>query len=125
VNGRVYGLSLLALAEQQEVDAQPNRKVAIAILELLCRNAPDNPALAPLHDSRYGPPEFASQGRSSSRVFKNSAGFLHALHMPAHISSAWACAGIHLVYIAAAHPCQSKAGAPRASALPISRPRFS
>ena len=81
-----YGLSLLALAEQQEVDAQPNRKVAIAILELLCRNAPDNPGPAHYMIHATDTPEFASQGLEAARAYSKIApDSSHALHMPAHI----------------------------------------
>src|ERR1700736_1139523 len=57
-----YALSLLALAEQQESDAQANRKAAIAILEPLCRNAPNNPGPAHYLIHATDTAEFASEG---------------------------------------------------------------
>src|SRR5258706_7024867 len=81
-----YGLSLLALAEQQEVDAQPNRKVAIAILEPLCRNAPDNPGPAHYMIHATDTSEFAAQGLDAARAYSKIApDSSHALHMPSHI----------------------------------------
>ena len=81
-----YALSLLALAEQQEVEAQPNRKAAIAILEPLCRQAPDNPGPAHYMIHATDTPEFASQGLEAARAYSKIApDSSHALHMPSHI----------------------------------------
>src|SRR5258707_3696912 len=81
-----YALSLLALAEQQEVDAQPNRKAAIAILEPLCRKAPDNPGPAHYLIHATDTAEFASQGLEAARAYSKIApDSSHALHMPSHI----------------------------------------
>jgi len=81
-----YALSLLALAEQQEVDAQPNRKAAIAILEPLCRNAPDNPGPAHYMIHATDTSEFAAQGLDAARAYSKIApDSSHALHMPSHI----------------------------------------
>lgn len=81
-----YALSLLALAEQQEVEAQANRKAAIAILEPLCRQAPDNPGPAHYMIHATDTPEFASQGLEAARAYSKIApDSSHALHMPSHI----------------------------------------
>src|SRR5258707_9002353 len=81
-----YALSLLALAEQQEVDAQANRKAAIAILEPLCRKAPDNPGPAHYLIHATDTAEFASQGLEAARAYSQIApDSSHALHMPSHI----------------------------------------
>src|SRR5882762_4047522 len=82
----LYALSLLALAEQQEVDAQPNRKSAIAILEPLCRNAPDNPGPAHYMIHATDNSDFAAQGLDAARAYSKIApDSSHALHMPSHI----------------------------------------
>jgi len=81
-----YALSLLALADQQEVDAQANRKAAIAILEPLCRNAPDNPGPAHYLIHATDTAEFASRGLEAARAYSKIApDSSHALHMPSHI----------------------------------------
>src|SRR6267154_1359816 len=81
-----YALSLLALAEQQEVDAQSNRKAAIAILEPLCRNAPDNPGPAHYMIHATDTSEFSAQGLDAARAYSKIApDSSHALHMPSHI----------------------------------------
>ena len=81
-----YALSLVALAEQQEVDAQANRKAAIAILEPLCRKAPDNPGPAHYLIHATDTPEFAPQGLEAARAYSKIApDSSHALHMPSHI----------------------------------------
>src|ERR1700730_1106132 len=81
-----YALSLLGLAEQQEVDVQANRKAAIAILEPLCRKAPDNPGPAHYLIHATDTSEFASQGLAAARAYSKIApDSSHALHMPSHI----------------------------------------
>ena len=81
-----YALSLLALAEQQEVDAQANRKEAIAILEPLCHKAPDNPGPAHYLIHAADTSEFAAQGLDAARAYSKIApDSSHALHMPSHI----------------------------------------
>src|SRR5713226_211045 len=81
-----YALSLLALAEQQEVDAQANRKAAIAILEPLCRKAPDNPGPAHYLIHATDTAEFAAQGLEAALAYSKIApDSSHALHMPSHI----------------------------------------
>jgi hypothetical protein len=81
-----YALSLVALAEEQKVDPQTNRKAAIAVLEPLCRKAPDNPGPAHYLIHATDTPEFAAQGLEAARAYSKIApDSSHALHMPAHI----------------------------------------
>ena len=81
-----YALSLLALADQQEVDADANRKAAIAILQPLCLAAPGNPGPAHYLIHATDTPEFASQGLDAARAYSKIApDSSHALHMPSHI----------------------------------------
>ena len=81
-----YALSLLALANQQEVDAQVNRKAAIAVLEPLCRQAPDNPGPAHYLIHATDTAGFAPQGLDAARAYSKIApDSSHALHMPSHI----------------------------------------
>jgi hypothetical protein len=81
-----YALSLVALAEQQEVDPQTNRKAAIALLEPLCRQAPDNPGPAHYLIHATDTSEFAPQGLTAARAYSKIApDSSHALHMPSHI----------------------------------------
>jgi tetratricopeptide (TPR) repeat protein len=81
-----YALSLLALADQQEVDAQANRKTAIAILEPLCHSAPNNPGPAHYLIHATDTSEFAPQGLEAARAYSKIApDSSHALHMPSHI----------------------------------------
>jgi hypothetical protein len=81
-----YALSLLALADQQQVEAQANRKAAIAILEPLCRRAPDNPGPAHYLIHATDTAEFAAQGLEAARAYSKIApDSSHALHMPSHI----------------------------------------
>jgi hypothetical protein len=82
----LYALSLVALAEQQEVEPQANRKAAIAILEPLCRKVPDNPGPAHYLIHATDTPEFAPQGLEAARAYSKIApDSSHALHMPSHI----------------------------------------
>jgi len=81
-----YALSLVALADQQEVDATPNRKAAIAILEPLCRTAPNNPGPAHYMIHATDTSGFAPQGLEAARAYSKIApDSSHALHMPSHI----------------------------------------
>jgi hypothetical protein len=81
-----YALSLLALADQQEVDGPANRKAAIAILEPLCRRAPDNPGPAHYLIHATDTSKFAAQGLEAARAYSKIApDSSHALHMPSHI----------------------------------------
>jgi hypothetical protein len=81
-----YALSLVALADQQEIEPESNRKAAIAILEPLCRKAPNNPGPAHYLIHATDTPEFASQGLDAARAYaKIAPDSSHALHMPSHI----------------------------------------
>lgn len=81
-----YALSLLALAEQQEVDAPANRKAAITILQPLCQAAPENPGPAHYLIHATDTSEFAPQGLVAARAYSKIApDSSHALHMPSHI----------------------------------------
>lgn len=80
-----HALSLVALAEQ-DVDAQANRTAAIAILEPLCRTAPNNPGPAHYLIHATDTPEFAPEGLDAARAYaKIAPDSSHALHMPSHI----------------------------------------
>jgi tetratricopeptide (TPR) repeat protein len=81
-----YALSLVALADQQESDPQPNRKAAIAILQPLCQAAPNNPGPAHYLIHATDTSEFAPQGLEAARAYSKIApDSSHALHMPSHI----------------------------------------
>jgi len=81
-----YALSLVALAEQQEVDVQANLKAAIAILDPLGHAAPLNPGPAHYLIHATDRPEFAAQGLEAARAYARIApDSSHALHMPSHI----------------------------------------
>jgi tetratricopeptide (TPR) repeat protein len=81
-----YALSLVALADQQEVDPRANRKAAIAILQPLCQAAPNNPGPAHYLIHATDTSEFASQGLEAARAYSKIApDSSHALHMPSHI----------------------------------------
>src|ERR1700737_954016 len=83
--GAFYALSLVALAEDEQ-DAITNRKNAIAILQLLCRVAPNNPGPAHYLIHATDNPEFASLGLDAARSYATIApDSSHALHMPSHI----------------------------------------
>src|SRR6202048_1254178 len=81
-----YALSLIALAEQDNSDKSENRKAAIAVLEPLCRIAPNNPGPAHYLIHATDTPEFASAGLEAARAYaKIAPDSSHALHMPSHI----------------------------------------
>src|SRR5579864_5514622 len=81
-----YALSLVALADQQEVDPQANRRAAIAILVPLCHAAPNNPGPAHYLIHATDTAEFAPQGLEAARAYAQIApDSSHALHMPSHI----------------------------------------
>jgi tetratricopeptide (TPR) repeat protein len=82
----LYALSLVTLAEQQEVDVRANRQAAIAILQPLCQVAPNNPGPAHYLIHAADTPEFAPQGLTAARAYaKIAPDSSHALHMPSHI----------------------------------------
>jgi tetratricopeptide (TPR) repeat protein len=80
-----YALSLVALADEN-VDDTANRKKAIAILEPLFRQHPDNPGVAHYLIHATDKPQFASEGLAAARAYaKIAPDSSHALHMPSHI----------------------------------------
>jgi hypothetical protein len=80
-----YALSLVALADEN-VDDTANRKKAIAILEPLFQQHPDNPGVAHYLIHATDKPEFASEGLAAARAYaKIAPDSSHALHMPSHI----------------------------------------
>jgi tetratricopeptide (TPR) repeat protein len=80
-----YALSLVALADE-DVDATANRKKAMAILEPLFQQHPDNPGVAHYLIHATDRPQFASEGLAAARAYaKIAPDSSHALHMPSHI----------------------------------------
>jgi hypothetical protein len=80
-----YALSLVALAEF-DVDAQANRKKAIAILDPLFRAEPNNPGAAHYLIHAADTPELAPQALDAARAYaKIAPDSSHAIHMPSHI----------------------------------------
>jgi tetratricopeptide (TPR) repeat protein len=80
-----YALSLVALADAG-VDEMPNRKKAIAILDPLFQQEPDNPGVAHYLIHAADTPELASQGLPAARAYaKIAPDSSHAIHMPSHI----------------------------------------
>jgi tetratricopeptide (TPR) repeat protein len=80
-----YALSLVALADE-DVDVTANRKKAIAILEPLFQQHPDNPGVAHYLIHATDTPQFASEGLAAARAYaKIAPDSSHALHMPSHI----------------------------------------
>jgi tetratricopeptide (TPR) repeat protein len=80
-----YALSLVALADE-DVDATANRKKAMAILEPLFQQHPDNPGVAHYLIHATDKPQFASEGLAAARAYaKIAPDSSHALHMPSHI----------------------------------------
>jgi hypothetical protein len=81
-----YALSLVALADVDHVDDLANRKKAIAILDPLFRQYPDNPGVAHYLIHATDVPELAPQGLEAARHYaKIAPDSSHALHMPSHI----------------------------------------
>jgi tetratricopeptide (TPR) repeat protein len=84
--GAFYALSLVALADVDHVDDLANRKKAIAILDPLFRQHPDNPGVAHYLIHATDVPELAPQGLEAARHYaKIAPDSSHALHMPSHI----------------------------------------
>jgi hypothetical protein len=80
-----YALSLIALADE-DVDDTANRKKAMAILEPLFKQHPDNPGVAHYLIHATDKPQFASEGLAAARAYaKIAPDSSHALHMPSHI----------------------------------------
>jgi hypothetical protein len=81
-----YALSLVALADVDHVDDLANRKKAIAILDPLFRQHPDDPGVAHYLIHAADVPELAPQGLEAARHYaKIAPDSSHALHMPSHI----------------------------------------
>jgi tetratricopeptide (TPR) repeat protein len=84
--GSFYALSLISLADQEDVDTIPNLKKAIAILDPLLQQYPDHPGVAHYLIHAGDRPEFAEQGLAAARRYAAIApDSSHALHMPSHI----------------------------------------
>src|ERR1700676_235185 len=80
-----YALSLVALADE-DVDDTANRKKAMAILEPLFKEHPDNPGVAHYLIHATDKPQFASEGLAAARAYaKIAPDSSHALRMPSHI----------------------------------------
>jgi tetratricopeptide (TPR) repeat protein len=80
-----YALSLVALADE-DVDDTANRKKAMAILEPLFKQHPDNPGVAHYLIHATDKPQFAREGLAAARAYaKIAPDSSHALHMPSHI----------------------------------------
>jgi tetratricopeptide (TPR) repeat protein len=83
--GELYALSLIALA-QMDVDDLPNRKKAIAILNPIFAQYPENPGAAHYLIHATDVRELAPEGLAAARVYaKIAPESAHALHMPSHI----------------------------------------
>jgi Tfp pilus assembly protein PilF len=81
-----YALSLVALANIENIDQAANLKKAIAILEPLLRQQPGHPGIAHYLIHATDTAELASQGLDAARRYANIApDSSHALHMPSHI----------------------------------------
>ena len=79
-----YALSLVNLAYDK--DGLVNRKKAIAILDPLFEQHPDNPGIAHYLIHATDTPELAPQGLAAARRYARIApDSSHALHMPSHI----------------------------------------
>jgi hypothetical protein len=83
--GAFYALSLVALAEEG-VDDLANRKKAIAILNPLFEQQPNNPGVAHYLIHAADTPELAREGLPAARAYaKIAPDSSHATHMPSHI----------------------------------------
>lgn len=79
-----YALSLVSLAEEK--DELVNRKKAIAILDPLFQQHPDNPGVAHYLIHATDTAELAPQGLAAARHYAQIApDSSHAIHMPSHI----------------------------------------
>ena len=84
--GAFTALSLVALAEEEELDSLENQKKAIAILNPLFEKYPDHPGVAHYLIHATDRPELAPQGLAAARRYAAIApDSPHALHMPSHI----------------------------------------
>lgn len=83
--GAFYALSLVALA-QDGVDDLANRRKAIAILNPLFAEQPNNPGVAHYLIHASDTPELAKEGLPAARAYaKIAPDSSHATHMPSHI----------------------------------------
>src|SRR5277367_1163231 len=83
--GAFYALSLVALAGDG-VDDLANRRKAIAILNPLFAEQPNNPGVAHYLIHACDTPELASEGLPAARAYaKIAPDSAHATHMPSHI----------------------------------------
>jgi tetratricopeptide (TPR) repeat protein len=83
--GAFYALSLVALA-QDGVNEMANRRHAIAILQRLFREHPENPGVDHYLIHASDSPQLASYGLAAARNYaKIAPDSAHALHMPSHI----------------------------------------
>jgi tetratricopeptide (TPR) repeat protein len=83
--GELYALSLIALA-QMGVRDLANRRKAIAILEPIFAEYPNNPGAAHYLIHASDVPELAPEGLAAARAYaKIAPDSAHALHMPSHI----------------------------------------
>jgi hypothetical protein len=83
--GAFYALSLVALAEDG-VDDLANRRKAIAILNPLFEQQPNNPGVAHYLIHASDTPELAREGLPAARAYaKIAPDSSHATHMPSHI----------------------------------------
>ncbi|MGC2656649.1 MAG: hypothetical protein WA324_01635 [Bryobacteraceae bacterium] len=83
--GEFYALSLVSIAQLGR-DDEANRKKAIAILNPIFSEYPDNPGAAHYLIHACDEPEFAAQGLPAARAYaKVAPDSSHALHMPSHI----------------------------------------
>ncbi len=83
--GAFYALSLVALA-QDGVDDLANRRKAIAILNPLFEQQPNNPGVAHYLIHACDTPELAQEGLPAARAYaKIAPDSSHATHMPSHI----------------------------------------
>lgn len=83
--GAFYALSLVALAEDG-VDDLANRRKAIAILNPLFEQQPNNPGVAHYLIHACDTPELAREGLPAARAYaKIAPDSSHATHMPSHI----------------------------------------
>jgi hypothetical protein len=83
--GAFYALSLVTLA-QEGVDDLANRRKAIAILNPLFAQQPNNPGVAHYLIHASDEPELAEEGLPAARAYaKIAPDSSHATHMPSHI----------------------------------------
>ncbi len=81
-----YALSLIAQRTSDKAQEMAHRKQAIAILDKLFVEEPDNPGVAHYLIHAADTPALAPQGLEAARRYARIApGSAHALHMPSHI----------------------------------------